>query len=124
KPAAAEATNAETAKSAAEPVDRAVIRKRRRRRRSLRLMLPAWAVSLLIHVSLIVGLAVVTFSTETGKKILSINCTLVANPGGADELVKIWADPSNQPRDQAVGSEGSSAPAASSSGGGGGAGAF
>src|SRR5262249_6401978 len=32
---------------------------------------------------------------------------LVANPTGADEMVHIYADPSNAPRDQAVGSTGS-----------------
>lgn len=125
----APATNGETTPdapaAAARPVDKATARKRRRRRRALRLALPAWSVSFVIHMTILIALAAATFSEPVRKAMNSIDSALVSNPGGADELVKIWAEPTNQPRDQAVGNDGGpSAPAASSSGGGGGGGTF
>ena len=63
-----------------------------------------------------------TFSTEVRNKILNLDSALVANPGGADELVHVYAEPGNQPRDSAVGGGGGGGGA--SGGGGGAAGAF
>jgi hypothetical protein len=107
----------------APPVDRATARKLRRRRRVIRRTIPAWAVSLALHLVILTVLATWTFSNPEVRKILNIDSALVSNPGGADEMVKIWADPSNQPRDQAAGAEGGSA-AAPAGGGGGGGGPF
>ncbi len=46
------------------------------------------------------------FPTRSRVAVANINSALVANPTGADEMVHIYADPSNSPRDQAVGSSG------------------
>lgn len=103
------------------PEDAAERKKKRRRRKAARLAVPAWGVSLIMHVAILFTLAAVTFSsTEAARKILKIDSAMVANPGGADELVKVYAEPSNAPRDQAVGGGGGPA----GGGGGGGSGAF
>ena len=52
--------------------------------------------------------AVATGSGEVVKRLANLDTTLVANPGGAEELTKVYADPSDIPRDQAVGDTNSS----------------
>jgi hypothetical protein len=65
---------------------------------------PAWVVSAVIHVAVVGGLAAMaTGSASMVKPLLNIDSTLVPNPGTAEELTKIYADPSDVPRDQAVG---------------------
>jgi len=119
-PAKAETEKEKTGEPAAPVKLDAAARKKRRRRRSLKRAIPSWGVSAVIHLVILVALGAATFSTEVRKKILNIDSALVSNPGGADEMVHILADPSNQPRDQAAGSEGASAPAPAGGGGGGG----
>lgn len=76
-------------------------RKRRAARR--RWDAPAWVVSALIHVGILGGLAAVaTTSGEVIKKIANFD-TALGRPDAAEELTKIYADPSDAPRDQAVG---------------------
>ena len=80
--------------------------KLRRKRRVVRRRsdLPAWAVSALIHVGILGGLAAVaTTSGEVIRRINPLDSTLVANPGSAEELTKIYADPADTPRDQLTG---------------------
>ena len=84
------------------------------------MVVPAWGISAIMHVVILGGLAAVTFSTEVRNKILNIDSALVANPGGEDELVKVYADPTGGQRDQAVGGGGGGA----AGGGGGGGGTF
>lgn len=107
----------------ATPEEAAARRTKRRRRRAARVAMPAWGISVIMHIVILLGLGALTFSsTETGKKLLAkIDSAMVANPGGADELVKVYAEPSNAPRDQAVGGGGGPA---GGGGGGGGSGAF
>jgi hypothetical protein len=65
---------------------------------------PAWVVSALIHVGILGGLAAVaTTSGEVVKRLASLDSALVTNPGAADELTKIYADPAEVRSDQAVG---------------------
>ncbi len=92
--------------------------KKRRRRRALKVDAPAWAVSVGVHVAVLMFLGLATFSSEVKQVVANINSALVSNPTGSEEMVHIYADPSNTPRDSAVGSEGS---ATGSEQGGGGA---
>ncbi|MFO0950490.1 MAG: vWA domain-containing protein [Isosphaeraceae bacterium] len=117
-PAAAAANGAEKAKADAA---RGVSLKRKKRRASPKHVIPAWAVSLLVHLSVLAGLAVVTFTSE-GKKILrDINSALVNGPQqGEEDATPIYADPSNVRTDSAVGNE----HADPGGGGGGGGGGF
>jgi len=104
RPAAAEPPAAgdngkdkEPAKAKAKP---------RRKRRSRRFDLPAWAVSAVVHVVILMSLAAFTFTTDSGKQALaSLNTALVAGTKGEPEATPIYADPSNQKSDTAVGSE-------------------
>jgi hypothetical protein len=81
--------------------------RKRRQRRALKVDAPAWAISVAVHVAVLMFLGLATFSSEVKHVVANINSALVANPTGADEMVHIYADPSNTPRDSAVGSEGS-----------------
>ncbi|MEA2630035.1 MAG: hypothetical protein QOE66_254, partial [Chloroflexota bacterium] len=107
-PASAAADSAKEGAKPAVPETKAARAKKRRRRRVLRREAPAWAVSLVVHVVVLTFLGLATFSGEVQKVVANINSALVANPTGADEMVHIYADPSDTPRDQAVGSAGSS----------------
>jgi hypothetical protein len=81
--------------------------------------LPAWSVSLVVHVVILSVLGAATFSTEVRPMVANIDSALGAPPGSADELVKIYADPSDLPRDQAVGDVNATAPGPSAGFGGG-----
>jgi hypothetical protein len=84
--------------------------KQRRGRVRLRHVMQAWSVSLVVHVVVLSALAAATFSTDTIKKIVNFDSALVANRGGEPELLPIYADPDNIPRDQAIGDEHASTP--------------
>ncbi len=80
--------------------------KLRRKRRVVRRRsdLPAWVVSALIHVGILGGLAAVaTTSGEVVKRIANLDSSLVTNPGSAEELTKIYADPADTPRTDLTG---------------------
>jgi hypothetical protein len=81
--------------------------KKRRRRRSRWSDLPAWAVSLMVHVGVLTMLALYTLNTDAGRKIIAnLNSALVPTTnGGEAELTPIYADPSTQKTDTAVGNE-------------------
>src|SRR4051812_42862130 len=79
--------------------------KKRRPAPRRRYALPAWGVSLAVHVVVLTALAAATFTPELPMVVARINSALLPSQGGPDELVKIYADPTNQPRDQAVGSD-------------------
>jgi hypothetical protein len=65
---------------------------------------PAWVVSAMIHVGILGALAAVaTTSGEIIKRINPIDASMVSNPGAAEELTKIYNDPSEVRSDQAVG---------------------
>jgi hypothetical protein len=101
-----------------EPAAKAMRARKRRRRRTLRIDAPAWAASLLVHVAVLSLLGLATFSGEVRKAVANINSALVANPTGPDEMVPIYADPSNAPREFAVGSAGSATGSEQRGGGG------
>ena len=92
-------------------------RTKRRRRRALRTAVPAWAVSFVVHVVVLTALGLATFQSQATRIMASINSALVSTKGRADELTPIYADPSNQRSEQAVGGEGSPAGSESEAGG-------
>ena len=92
------------AEGPAGPADAGPKLRRKRRVARRRWDAPAWVVSALIHVGILGGLAAVaTTSGEVVKRLASLDSTLVTNPGSAEELTKIYADPSEVRSDQAVG---------------------
>jgi hypothetical protein len=88
--------------------------------------LPAWSVSLFVHVAILSALAAATFSAQDSlKKPINFDSALAGYRQGEREELNIWADPANIPRDQAIGSEhggGSSGPAVEMAGDSGGEG--
>jgi len=78
----------------------------RRQRVRLRHLLPAWSVSLLVHVVILSALAAATFSAQDrDKKPINFDSALAGYRQGEREELNVWADPANIPRDQAVGNE-------------------
>src|SRR5208283_3876363 len=70
----------------------------------LRHLLPAWSVSLLVHVVILSALAAATFSAQDkNKKPISFDSALAGYRQGEREELNIWADPATIPRDQAIG---------------------
>ncbi len=92
-----------TAPAPARPADAGPKLRRRRRVARRRWDAPAWLVSALIHVGILGGLAAVaTTSGEVLKRLNPLDSALVTDPTGAEEMVKIYADPSDVRSDQAV----------------------
>lgn len=136
-PASASAPAAEQAKAApalspeeaakqakaAEKHARARARARQHRRRTLFSAVPAWTVSAIVHLAILTSLAAYTFKEQV-KKVLPIDSALVPTSNTAEtEATPIYADPSANRSDQAVGSESTPAPpsqAEATVGGGGG----
>ncbi|MEJ7638472.1 MAG: vWA domain-containing protein [Singulisphaera sp.] len=118
-PPPAAATDAPRAAGPPPKAESAAVRaKRRRRARGRRFDLPAWAVSLLVHVVILSLLGAATFSREVHTAVASINSALVSTKGAPDELIKIDAPPSDAPRDRALGDlEGTAGPASGVGGG-------
>ena len=82
------------------------LRSQRRYRVRLRHLLPAWSVSLVVHVVILSALAAATFSNQdTIKKAISFDSALAGYRQGEREEMNIWADPANMPRDEAIGKE-------------------
>jgi hypothetical protein len=82
------------------------LRPTRRRKVRLRHLLPAWSVSLLVHVVILSALAAATFSSQdTIRSAVSFDSALAGYRQGEREELNIWADPANIPRDQAIGEE-------------------
>ena len=87
------------------------LRPRRRRRVRLRYLIEAWSVSLVVHVAILSALAAATFApTDAIKKILNFDSALASYSKGEQELLPIYADPDNTPRDRAIGDENASTP--------------
>ncbi len=118
-PPAAEAAKPEAKDEGEAPKPEAPPKpKVRRVRRVRRWDAPAWVVSAAVHIGILVTLGLITFAPEIQSKILNLNSSLVPlKKGGEEELTTIYADPSNAPRDQAVGDTSATTP-----GGGGGLG--
>ena len=80
--------------------------KLRRKRRAVRRRwdAPAWVVSALIHVGILgVLAAVATTSGDVVKRLAGLDSTLVTNPGSAEEMTKLYADPAEIRSDFATG---------------------
>jgi hypothetical protein len=82
------------------------LRPRRHQRIKIRHLLPAWSVSLLVHVVILTALAAATFTAQDqNRKAVNFDSALAGYRQGEREELNIWADPANIPRDQAVGNE-------------------
>jgi hypothetical protein len=77
------------------------VRKVRRVRRKFDA--PAWVVSAVVHVAILVALMLITFQDQVKQSIANLNTSLAPPGSKAEETTPIYADPSNAPRDQAVG---------------------
>ena len=87
-------------------VQRKTLSTRRRKRVRLRYVVQAWGVSLVVHVVILSALAAATFSSrDTLKKALSFDSALASFRNGEPEVLPIYADPDNVPRDRAIGDE-------------------
>jgi hypothetical protein len=74
-------------------------------------VLQAWSVSLVVHVVVLSALAAATFSSQDAiKKIVNFDSALAGNRNGEPEILPIYADPDNIPRDKAIGDEHASTP--------------
>ena len=110
KPGRAQAAEAEGKAPEAEPRQaKATVKKKRKRRRSRKFDLPAWAVSLVVHVAVLMGLAAFTF-TEEGQEASSPTSTPRScrrpRRGGVGRADADLRRPVEQQRsDQAVGNE-------------------
>ena len=77
--------------------------RRQKRRARRRWDAPAWVVSALIHVGILGGLAAVaTTSGEVVRQLANLDSALVTRTG-EDEPTPIYAEPTDAPRDQAIG---------------------
>jgi len=98
--AAAAEPEAAPAPSLKPAVSAAALRRRRRRRRErLRRLLPAWSVSLIVHLMIFTILGAATFSDVADEKPVHINTAL----GGLDRVIEetpIFADPADRRLDQ------------------------
>ena len=87
------------------------LRPRRRTRVRLRYLMQAWGVSLVVHVVILSALAAATFtSPDTIKKIINFDSALASYSNGEPEVLPIYADPDNAPRDRAIGDEHAATP--------------
>jgi hypothetical protein len=119
-----EATPSSTDPTTAEPVPgvepapakqaaprAAKLRSRRRSRVRLRYLMQAWGFSLVVHAAVLSALAAATFSSRDAiKKIINFDSALASHRNGEQEVLPIYADPENIPRDHAVGDENASDP--------------
>ena len=113
-------TASATSEAAAAPDPAAKPNKtKRKRRRALRTAAPAWMVSMVVHVVVLTALGLATFSSEVKQVVANINSALISTSGRDVEMTPIYADPSNQKSEEAVGSEGAPSAGESSGGGGG-----
>ena len=102
------ATEGGEAKStaAADSTPKAPAKKKKKRKRR-RFDAPAWFVSVLVHAVILLTLAAYTFTTDAGKQLVAnINSALIPGPQpGEEEVTPIYADPSTQKSNEAVGVE-------------------
>lgn len=82
------------------------LRPRRRKRVRVRHLMQAWGVSLVVHVVILSALAAATFTNpDSVKKIINFDSALASYSNGEPEVLPIYADPDNVPRDRAIGDE-------------------
>ena len=78
---------------------------RRHTRVRLRHLLPAWSVSLLVHVVILSALAAATFTAHDDKKAVNFDSALAGYRDGEKQDLNVLADPADIPRTEAVGKE-------------------
>lgn len=100
--------------------------KRKKKRKSQRVNAPAWAVSLVVHLIVLVALATYTLTGDTGKRLIAnINSALVSAPKGDEaNATPIYADPGTKRSEEAVGNENTAMGGAGGESGGTGTGGF
>src|SRR5262249_21379123 len=80
------------------------LRPKRRRRLRLRYLINAWAVSLVVHGAVLCALAFASFSAaDVVRRIINFDSALTTNQSGEPELVPIYSDPADIPRDEPTG---------------------
>ena len=81
--------------------------KKKKKRKARRFDAPAWFVSFLVHAAILLLLGAYTITTDAGKKLVAnINSALIPGPQpGEEEVTPIYADPSTQKSNEAVGVE-------------------
>ncbi len=106
-PASSSAATTSTAPAGSEsPVRVPKLQPKRRARIRLRHLLPAWSVSLLVHIVILSALAAATFSAQDkDKKAVNFDSALAGYRQGEPEDLNVWADPANIPREDAIGKE-------------------
>jgi hypothetical protein len=109
RPAAADATGTNGTQAApgapaAAPAG-PKLRGKARKARTLRFEAPAWIVSLMVHAGVLGALGLAGLSPAIRERIKNIDAAMIdtgVSKQQADELVHIYAEPTNAPRDQAV----------------------
>jgi hypothetical protein len=87
------------------------LRAKHHHRIRLRYLINAWGVSLVVHGIVLSALAFATVSsTDVVKKIINFDTALASYHSGEPELLPIYADPDNIPRDRAIGDEQATSP--------------
>ncbi len=97
------------AKGAASAAKEAPARPKPRRLRGrarIAYLLQAWSVSLVVHAVILTALAAATFTSQDAiNKVINFDSALASYHNGEPEMLPIYADPDNSPRDRAVGDE-------------------
>ena len=75
----------------------------RRKKAKRKFEASAWGVSALVHLGMLITLGAITLAPQAVLVLKDLNTALVSTTGSTEELTNIYADPSNAPRDQAVG---------------------
>jgi len=87
------------------------LRPRRRARVPMRYLIQAWGVSLAVHVAILSALAALTVSAKDAiNKVLNFDSALTSLRNDQPEILPIYADPDNIPRDRAIGDEDATTP--------------
>lgn len=74
---------------------------------TFRMSAPAWVVSVVVHVGVLGALGLASLAPEVRQAVASINAAMVDTKvaaGQVEELVHVYADPTNAPREEAIGS--------------------
>jgi hypothetical protein len=88
------------------PGDGVRLRPSRKKAKTLHLTLPAWAVSVVVHVGVLTALGLASLSSEVRQAVANINAAMVdtsLTAKQAEEQMPILADPSSLPRELASG---------------------
>ncbi|MEO6810385.1 MAG: vWA domain-containing protein, partial [Isosphaeraceae bacterium] len=105
-PAPAEAKTPAPTKDQAATLTGPKLRRKKSKKRTLRFEAPAWVVSFMVHVGLLGALGLASLTPEVQEVVKNLNSAMIdpkLSGQRAEELTPILAEPSDAPRDQAVG---------------------